>query len=176
MCRLSISFSKVRLDAKRRITAVLALLGIIVLNCSAVAFDQSAPFGFSWGPVDKIPTPSLATSHDNITLLIYRHDRLPLNELPRTEEIVLQICKDEGLQQVIWNFFPILKRVRCLEAYLRRETVDTERLRLESEAPFAGTAVKPRLPQFQMIRASTAYSWRAMGPRLMPARRSTGIH
>jgi hypothetical protein len=101
MCRLSINFSKVSV-ATRRTTAVLALLGIIVLNCSAVAFDQSAPFGFSWGPIDKVPTPSLATRHANITLLIYRSDRLPSDELRDTEEIVLQICKEEGLQQIVW--------------------------------------------------------------------------
>jgi hypothetical protein len=73
-----------------------------LLNFSAAAFDQSAPFGFSWGPVDKVPTPSLATRHANITLLIYRRDRLPSDELPDTEEIVLQVCKKEGLQQIIW--------------------------------------------------------------------------
>jgi hypothetical protein len=73
-----------------------------VLNFSARAFDQSAPFGLSWGPVDKVPAPSLATRHDNITLLIYRGDRLPSGELRDTEEIVLQVCKEEGLQQVIW--------------------------------------------------------------------------
>jgi len=102
MCRLSISVSNVSLVAKRRTTAVLALLGIIVLNCSAVAFDQSAPFGFSWGPIDKIPTPSLTTRHANITLLICRRDRLPSDELRYTEEIVLQVCQKEGLQQIIW--------------------------------------------------------------------------
>ena len=95
---LSISFSKLDLVAKW-----LALLGSIVLNCSAIAFDQSAPFGFSWGtPIDKIPTPSLATRHDNITLLIYRRDRLPSDQFRYAEEIVLQVCKEEGLQQIVW--------------------------------------------------------------------------
>ena len=101
MCRLGISSSKVSV-AKRRTTAVLALLEIIVLNCSALALDQSAPFGFSWGPIDKIPTPSLATRHDNITLLIYRRDRLPSDRFRYAEEIVLQVCQKEGLQQIIW--------------------------------------------------------------------------
>jgi hypothetical protein len=80
----------------------IALIGAGLLSFSASAFDESAPFGFSWGPVDKVPTPSLATRHDNITLFIYRRDRLPSDELPRTEEIVLQVCKNEGLQQIIW--------------------------------------------------------------------------
>jgi hypothetical protein len=73
-----------------------------LLNCSAVALDQSAPFGFSWGLVGKVPTPSLATRHANITLLIYRSDRLPSDELRDTEEIVVQVCKEEGLQQIVW--------------------------------------------------------------------------
>jgi hypothetical protein len=78
----------------------IVLIGAGLLSFSASAFDESAPFGFSWGPLDKVPAPSLATRHDNITLL-YRHDRLPSDELPRTEEIVLQVCKNEGLQQII---------------------------------------------------------------------------
>jgi hypothetical protein len=73
-----------------------------VLSFSAAAFDQSAPFGFSWGPVDKVPTPSLATREGNITLLMYRRDRLPPDEPLDTEEIVLEICKKEGLQQIVW--------------------------------------------------------------------------
>jgi hypothetical protein len=81
---------------------VLTVLGASLLSFSASAFDEPAPFGFSWGPLDKVPTPSLATRHDNITLLIYQRDRLPSDELPGTEEIVLQICKNEGLQQIIW--------------------------------------------------------------------------
>jgi len=90
---------------KRRRVCSKALLPIAIaslLNFSAAAFDQPAPFGFSWGPVDKVPAPSLATRHDNVTLLIYRGDRLPSDELPGTEEIVLQVCKEEGLQQIIW--------------------------------------------------------------------------
>src|SRR6516165_10376336 len=78
------------------------LIGASLLICSNNAFGQSAPFGFSWGPVDKVPTPSLATRHDNITLLIYRRDRLPSDELRDAEEIVLQVCKEEGLQQIVW--------------------------------------------------------------------------
>jgi hypothetical protein len=81
------------------------LLAVLVsgsaLNLSARALDQPAPFGLSWG-ADKLPNPSLATRHDNITLLIYRDDRLPSGELRDTQEIVLQVCEKEGLQQVIW--------------------------------------------------------------------------
>ena len=76
--------------------------GASLLNFPASALDQSAPFGFSWGPVDKVPRPSLATRDENITRLTYFRDRLPPNELRDTEEIVLEVCKNEGLQQIIW--------------------------------------------------------------------------
>src|SRR5271166_3909797 len=80
---------------------LLALICAGLLSCSASAFDDFVPFGLSWGPVSTVPIPSLTTSHDNVTLLIYRNDRLP-PDVARTEEIVLQICKNEGLQQIIW--------------------------------------------------------------------------
>ena len=35
-----------------------ALMSGSLLNFSAGAVDQSAPFGFSWGPVDKVPSTS----------------------------------------------------------------------------------------------------------------------
>jgi len=75
---------------------------VSLLNFSAGAVDQSAPFGFSWGPVDKVPRPSLAMRDENITRLTYFRDRLPPNELRDNEEIVLEVCKNEGLQQIIW--------------------------------------------------------------------------
>jgi hypothetical protein len=79
-----------------------AVIGASLLSFSAGGLDQSAPFGFSWGPVDKVPTPSLASREDNITFLFYRGDRLPPDELRDTEEIVLEVCKREGLQQIVW--------------------------------------------------------------------------
>jgi hypothetical protein len=84
-----------------------ALMSGSLLNFSAGAVDQSAPFGFSWGPVDKVPRPSLATRDENITRLTYFRDRLPPNELRDTEEIVLEVCKNEGLQQIVWISRPL---------------------------------------------------------------------
>jgi hypothetical protein len=81
---------------------LLALIGASLLSFSASAFDGAAPFGFSWGPLDKIPTPSRATRPANISILIYRGDRLPSDERRDTEEIVLQVCEKEGLQQIVW--------------------------------------------------------------------------
>ena len=77
------------------------LVGGSLLGPSAGAFDQPAPFGLSWGPVDTVPRPSSAAREDNVTLLMYRGDRLP-SEARDTEEVVLEICKKEGLQQIVW--------------------------------------------------------------------------
>ena len=68
----------------------------------ALAFEQSAPFGFAWGPLDKIPKPSLALKDANVTVLLYRRDRLQSNEMPDTEVILLDVCRKEGLQQISW--------------------------------------------------------------------------
>jgi hypothetical protein len=68
----------------RKKLLVAVLMGASLLNFSAGGYDQSAPFGFSWGPLDKVPTPSLASREDNITLLMYRRDRLPPDELGDT--------------------------------------------------------------------------------------------
>jgi hypothetical protein len=108
---------------RRTIRLLFALIGSAgFLSFSASAFDAPAPFGFSWGPVDKVPTPSLATRHDNVTLLIYRRDRLPSDELPGTEEIVLQVCKNEGLQQIIW----ISKLLSTSEEHVMLEAIFAE--------------------------------------------------
>jgi hypothetical protein len=86
-----------------RATALLPLLvtGFLVSGVTYAA-EPAAPFGFSWGPVQNIPRPSLAAREENITQLIYRRDRLPANELQDTDEIVLEVCKNEGLQQILW--------------------------------------------------------------------------
>jgi len=106
------------------------LLVASLLSFSAYALDDAAPFGFSWGPVDKIPTPSHATRHSNITLLIYRNDRLPSDEIRDTEEIVLQICKTEGLQQIIW----ISKLLSTSEENIKLEAILAEGTRRYGKA------------------------------------------
>jgi hypothetical protein len=78
------------------------VIGACLLTLPAAAFGQSAPFGFSWGPVDNVPRPSFATRDNTVTRLVYRRDRLPPNELHDTEEIFLAVCKNEGLQQIVW--------------------------------------------------------------------------
>ena len=68
----------------------------------ALALDGSAPFGFAWGPLDKIPKPALALRDANVTVLFYRRDLLPAGEMPDTEVVSLDVCKKEGLQQISW--------------------------------------------------------------------------
>src|SRR5215208_5224723 len=80
--------------------ALFAVMGVGVIP--ALAVEPSAPFGFAWGPLDKIPKPSLALKDANITVLLYRRERLPVNELANTEVVLLDVCKKEGLQQVSW--------------------------------------------------------------------------
>jgi len=88
-----------RLVLKLTVTTF-ALAGCFVLPASA--FDDAAPFGFAWGPLDKVPKPSLAAKDANVTVLLYRRDRLPVDEMPDTELVLLDVCKKEGLQQISW--------------------------------------------------------------------------
>ena len=86
----------------RKTVPGVVLVAASLLSFSSGALDKSAPFGFSWGPVDTVPAPSLASRESNITPLTYYRDRLPPNELRDTEKIVLEVCKTEGLQQIVW--------------------------------------------------------------------------
>ena len=97
--------------------------GASLLNFSAGALDQSAPFGLSWGPVDKVPGPSFATREDNVTLLMYRGNRLP-DGARDTEEVVLEVCKKEGLQEIVWisRFLSETEAQAKLDAILREGT------------------------------------------------------
>lgn len=84
-----------------RVTLSVLAIGVGLSIFSHTSSAQEAPFGFSWGPVDRIPRPSLVRREENITLLMYQNERLPAN-LTDTEEIVLEVCQKEGLQQVAW--------------------------------------------------------------------------
>jgi hypothetical protein len=61
-----------------RTTALLqVLLTGVLASGVADAAEPAAPFGFSWGPAHNVPRPSHAARDENITQLIYDHDRLP---------------------------------------------------------------------------------------------------
>lgn len=68
---------------------------------TAVAGGAEAPFGLSWGPVTTVPRPSMVDREANITALFYFHDQPPASG-PDTQQVVLEVCRDEGLQEVIW--------------------------------------------------------------------------
>ena len=83
-----------------------ALSALLWLGCLHGAYAQEAPFGLSWGPVDTVPKPSMVDREANITALTYFHDR-PLAAGIDTDEVILEVCRDEGLQQVIWLSRPL---------------------------------------------------------------------
>jgi hypothetical protein len=99
--------------------AALALsLGLV-----ASAEAQEAPFGLRWGPVDTVPKPSMVDREANITALIYLRGRAPATG-PDTDEIVLEVCRDEGLQQVIWLSRPLAEaEMPSRHEAIRREGV-----------------------------------------------------
>ncbi|GEP08877.1 threonyl-trna synthetase [Methylobacterium gnaphalii] len=80
----------------------------VLLCCGALSpvAAQEAPLGLSWGPVTEVPKPSMVDREANVTALIYLHDR-PLAAGADTDRIILEVCKDEGLQQVIWLSRPL---------------------------------------------------------------------
>ena len=43
----------------------------------------------------------MADREANITALFYYHGRPPASG-PNTQQVILEVCRDEGLQQVIW--------------------------------------------------------------------------
>ena len=83
-----------------------ALSALLWLGCLAGACAQEAPFGLAWGPVTTVPKPSMVDREANITALIYLHDR-PLASGADTDRVILEVCRDEGLQQVIWLSRPL---------------------------------------------------------------------
>ena len=48
-----------------------------------------------------MPKPSEVLREKNITALVYKSDMMP-NHMREAEEIILKVCDQEGLQQVIW--------------------------------------------------------------------------
>ncbi|TXN21355.1 hypothetical protein [Methylobacterium sp. WL19] len=66
-----------------------------------VSSTEVAPFGLSCGPVTGVPKPSLVDREANLTGLYYFHDR-PLASGPDTIQVILMVCREQGLQQVVW--------------------------------------------------------------------------
>ncbi len=79
---------------------------LLWIGCLQGTTAQEAPFGLEWGPVTTVPRPSKVDREANITALVYFQGRAPASG-PDTEEVVLEVCQDEGLQQVVWLSRPL---------------------------------------------------------------------
>ncbi|MBY0250989.1 threonyl-trna synthetase [Methylobacterium radiotolerans] len=91
------------------ITAAMAsLAAFATISASpAVGGDGGdAPFELSWGPVDAVPHPLKVDREANLTALHYPHGWPPALGAG-TAEVVLVVCRDEGLQQVVWVGLPM---------------------------------------------------------------------
>ncbi len=73
---------------------------------AAEAPVAEAPFGFAWGPTTKVPRPSNIEREANLTALFYPRGWDPATG-PATSEVILVVCRDEGLQQVVWVGLPM---------------------------------------------------------------------
>jgi hypothetical protein len=105
-----------------------ALVPLLWLGCVSAAPAQDAPFGLAWGPVETVPKPSMVDREANITALIYLRGHPPASG-PDTEEVVLEVCRDEGLQEVIWLSRPLTEA----EMPSRYETIYREGVRRYGE-------------------------------------------
>lgn len=84
-----------------RVLSATLVMGLACMNNAVAADADKAPFGLSWGPVTSVPRPSMADREGNVTALFYFHGQAPASG-PDTQQVVLEVCRDEGLQQVIW--------------------------------------------------------------------------
>lgn len=92
---------------RRRFRLSLAL--VAAWTGTALAADPmsgEAPFGLAWGALDRVEKPSMVDREANLTGLYYFRDR-PLASGPDTVEVVLVVCREQGLQQVVWVGRPL---------------------------------------------------------------------
>jgi len=114
----------------------------------------------AWGPLDKIPKPSLALKDANVTVLLYRRERLP-SELTDTEVILLDVCKKEGLQQISWASRS-LSTDEAVSKFIRILAVGGERYgesKPTSGALLVGKMAGSKLSVFQKQMARIGFSW-----------------
>lgn len=86
--------------------AGLAVLAVSYGAAAAGGGPGDAPFGLAWGPVGEVPRPLKVDREANLTALYYQRGQGPATG-PATAEVVLVVCRDEGLQQVIWVGVPL---------------------------------------------------------------------
>lgn len=88
------------MNSERRKFLRCPLIIAVVFSATTAGYAQDAPFGFSWGPVERIPKPWTASREANITTLFY-DSTSPVAGVD-TDQVIVEICQSEGLQQVIW--------------------------------------------------------------------------
>ncbi|ACK81975.1 hypothetical protein [Methylorubrum extorquens] len=93
----------------RRLPPSLIALALLALTRAAPAEEAptgEAPFGLAWGAVAEVPRPIKVEREANLTALYYPRGWGPAIG-PATAEVVLVVCRDEGLQQVVWVGLPL---------------------------------------------------------------------
>lgn len=78
------------------------LLAVLLVAAAGGSRADEAPFGLTWGPLSDVPRPSIVDRAGNITALYYRDGRSPASGTD-TLQVILEVCRDEGLQQVLWS-------------------------------------------------------------------------
>ena len=119
--------------------AVLATLATALL--SAASSSAEAPFGLTWGPVTDVPRPSQVDREANITALVYFAGRPPASGRD-TWQVVLEVCREEGLQQVIW-FSRVLDEPQLASAYAAIHREGVQRHGQPRAGPFPHMVVWP---------------------------------
>ena len=128
--------------------------GSTAMDTPEPAKPGEAPFGLSWGPLTEVPKPSMVDREGNITALIYFHDRPPSTGRD-TDRVVLEVCKDEGLQQVIWLSRPFSDvELPARYAAILQEGVQRHGTPREGDAP--GTVAWPAARTFLAVRTSAS--------------------
>lgn len=106
-------------------------LSLVVSLGTARAADHpvgQAPFGLAWGPMERVATPSMVDREANLTGLYYFHDRPPASG-PDTVRVILVVCREQGLQQVVW----IGRSLDAAAHAAARETLRREGVRLHGD-------------------------------------------
>jgi hypothetical protein len=85
-----------------RIRVIMLATGLQTAGAEAAGAPMAeAPFGLAWASKTDMPKPTLMDQEANITAMIYFYGHPPAIGVD-TQEVVLDVCRDEGLQRVVW--------------------------------------------------------------------------
>ncbi|WP_051439729.1 hypothetical protein [Methylobacterium sp. 10] len=121
----------------------------------------------SWGLVSEVPRPSMVDREANVTALIYFHGSA-LAAGADTDRGILEVCKDEGLQQVI----SLSRSLSDAEPPGRYDTIEREGVRRHGRPrrdDVTGDALWPSAQVFLTVRQAAPeerrLSMMSRGPR-----------